>query len=46
MVKVYKVVVMISGMEQVVTETAKNVKDLVRKLELRNYKIKQIIGEV
>jgi len=45
MSKVYKAVVTSNGIEQIVSETAKNIKDFIRKLEVRNYKVKKIIGE-
>jgi hypothetical protein len=44
--KVFKAVVVIGNAEQIVTETAKNIKDLKRRLEIRNYKIKEVIGEI
>lgn len=45
MSKVYRAVVVINNSEQIISETAKNIKDFIRKLELRNYKIKKILGE-
>jgi hypothetical protein len=45
--KVYKAVVVYpGGIEDTVVETAKNIKAFIRKLEVRNYKVKKVLGEM
>jgi hypothetical protein len=48
MVKVFKVLIInpFNKLEEIITMSAKNNKELKRKLEVRNYKIKEIIGEM
>lgn len=48
MVKVFKAIVInpVNGLEDIVSMSAKNIKELTKKLEVRNYKVKKVIGEL
>jgi hypothetical protein len=47
MSKIFKVVVInpANKLEEIITESAKSIQQVIRKLETRNLKVKRIIGE-